>query len=101
MSGFVIVVEFRLKPGTFARFRDLVVENARASVRDEPGCRIFDVVVPLGEGDRVVLYEVYDDAAAFAAHRETPHFAAFDAASRPLVAAKTVSEFRLEHGGWA
>ena len=101
MSGFVIVVEFRLKPGTFARFRDLVVENARASVRDEPGCRIFDVAAPLGEGDRIVLYEVYDDDDAFAAHLETPHFAAFDAASRPLVAAKSVSEFRLEFAGRA
>ena len=35
---------------------------------DEPGCRRFDVVEPQGEPDRVLLYEIYDDEAAFDAH---------------------------------
>ena len=96
MSGFVIIVDFRLKPGTYDRFRALIVENAAASVRDEPGCRRFDVVVPEGEADRIILYEIYDDAAAFDAHLKTPHFASFDAASAPLVAARTVSRCRLD-----
>ena len=99
MSGFVIIVDFRLKPGTYDRFRALIVENAAASVRDEPGCRRFDVVVPEGESDRILLYEIYDDAAAFAAHLATPHFASFDAASAPLVAAKTVSRAQLVYAG--
>ena len=60
------------------RFRRLINENARASVRDEPGCRQFDVVVPDGEPDSIFLYEIYDDAAAFDAHKKTPHFAQFD-----------------------
>ena len=64
--------------------------NAGASARDEPGCRRFDVVVPLGEADRVFLYEIYDDRAAFDAHVKTAHYAAFDEASRPYVASKTV-----------
>jgi len=97
MSGFVIIVDFRLKPGTYDRFRALIVENAAASVRDEPGCRRFDVVVPEGEADRIVLYEIYDDAAAFDAHLKTPHFASFDAASAPLVAGRTVSRCRLDY----
>ena len=96
MSGFVIIVDFRLKPGAFERFRELIVENAAASVRDEPGCSRFDVTVPEGESDRIVLYEIYDDAAAFAAHLATPHFAAFDAASAPLVAGRTITRCRLE-----
>ena len=99
MSGFVIIVDFRLRPGTFDRFRALIVENAGASVRDEPGCRRFDVVVPDGEADRILLYEIYDDAAAFAAHLKTPHFASFDAASAPLVAEKTISRGRLDYAG--
>ena len=43
--------------------------------RDEPGCRRFDVVEPPGEADRILLYEIYDDRAAFEAHLKTPHFA--------------------------
>ena len=69
------MVDFRLKAGTFDRFRKLIVENARASLRGEAGCRQFDVVIPDGDADRVVLYEIYDDAAAFEAHKRTPHFA--------------------------
>ncbi len=81
------------------RFRGLIVENARASVRDEPGCRQFDVVVPEGETDRIVLYEIYDDAAAFAAHMKTPHFAVFNRESDALVASKVVTLGKLEYAG--
>jgi (4S)-4-hydroxy-5-phosphonooxypentane-2,3-dione isomerase len=93
------MVEFRLQAGTSERFRRLIVENARASVRDEPGCRQFDVVIPQGDADRVLLYEVYDDAAAFDAHKRTPHFAAFDRDSVPFVAAKVVTLAKLEYAG--
>jgi (4S)-4-hydroxy-5-phosphonooxypentane-2,3-dione isomerase len=93
------MVDFRLKPGTFDRFRNLIVENARASVRDEPGCRQFDVVTTDGDAHRVVLYEVYDDAAAFEAHKRTPHFAAFDRDSAPLVSSKAVTLGRLDYAG--
>ena len=48
MSGFVIVVDFHLKPGSKTAFRRLIDENARTSCRDEPGCRRFDVLEPAG-----------------------------------------------------
>jgi len=90
VSGLVIVVDFRLKPGAKARFRPLIDANARASVREEPGCRRFDVVEPEGEPDRVYLYEIYQDAAAFEAHCVSAHFLSFDAESAPLVEQKSV-----------
>jgi quinol monooxygenase YgiN len=93
------MVDFRLKPGTFDRFHRIIVENARASARDEPGCRQFDVVIPDGDHERVVLYEIYDDAAAFEAHKRTRHFAAFDRESAPFVLAKSVTLGRLDYAG--
>lgn len=90
MNGFVIMVDFALADGTRQAFRKLIDENARTSVRDEPGCRRFDVVEPRGEPDRILLYEIYDDEAAFEAHRHTTHYAHFDAASAPLVTQKRV-----------
>ena len=90
MTPFVIIVDFRLKPGAQPTFRALVYANARASASREPGCRRFDVVEARGEADRVLLYEIYDDDAAFAAHLKTSHYAEFDAASAPLVAGKSV-----------
>lgn len=90
MSGFVVIVDFRLEAGARPAFRSLIDANAMASAAREPGCRRFDVVEPQGEPDRVVLYEIYDDAAAFADHCATDHYASFDRDSARLVAAKSV-----------
>jgi autoinducer 2-degrading protein len=95
MSDFVIVVDFQIKPGEMKSFRRLIDANAKASVKDEPGCRRFDVLANPKDANRVLLYEIYDDRAAFDAHRKTPHFAAFDRDSAPLVADKAVTEYEL------
>lgn len=95
----MIIVDFRLKPGSRDAFRRLIDENATASVRTEPGCSRFDVLEPPGESDRVLLYEIYDDRAAFDAHVKTPHFASFNTASAPYVRDKTVTEYALVSAG--
>ena len=48
-----------------------------------------------GDADRIVLYEIYDDRAAFEAHLKTTHFARFNEASAALVADKKVTELDL------
>ncbi len=93
MSPYVIIVEFTVKPGEIGRFMPLMLENAERSLADEPGCRRFDVLA--GEDGRVILYEIYDDEAAFAAHCASAHFHRFDEASRPLVAGKRVERCTL------
>lgn len=92
---YAITVDFRLKPGGREEFRRLIDNNARDSCRDEPGCQRFDVLEPKGEPDRILLYEIYDDRAAFEAHIKTPHFAVFDKASASLVIEKRVAEFTV------
>lgn len=95
MSGFVVMVDFRLKSGVLAEFRRMIDANAHASVRDEPGCRRFDVIEVQGEADRVLLYELYDDEASFHLHCRTEHFATFDALSSSLVSKKIVIQGNL------
>jgi (4S)-4-hydroxy-5-phosphonooxypentane-2,3-dione isomerase len=95
MSGFVITVDFTLKSGAMAAFRKLVDKNARDSCADEPGCQRFDVLVPVEPGDRVFLYEIYDDRAAFDAHLKTRHFDAFNRESEALIISKTVVQYNL------
>lgn len=99
MKPYVVIVDFLLKPGAKEPFRALVDINALASCRDEPGCRRFDVLEPAADPDRIVLYEIYDDRAAFRAHVETRHFAVFDRDSGPLVAEKRISEYALVYEG--
>lgn len=87
----VILVEFDLAPGMRDEFHRLVDENAAATLRDEPGCRQFDVLVPQAEaGDRVLLYEIYDGDDAFDAHLASEHYARFAAATEALVREKKV-----------
>lgn len=101
MTPFVIVVEFKIHAGKMTAFRKLMDENARASCRDEPGCRRFDVLTSTKDPDHILLYEIYDDRAAFEAHVKTPHFAVFNTESAPLVADKTVKEYALACEGSA
>ncbi len=96
---FVVVVEFHLKRGARSQFRALIDANADASVRDEPGCLQFDVLEPEGENDRVLLYEIYIDKAAFDAHLQTEHFRVFNNASGDLCLRKSVTRCDLVFSG--
>jgi quinol monooxygenase YgiN len=95
MKPFVITVEFRLRAGAMRAFLALIQENACRSLRDEPGCRQFDVLVPEDALDRVFLYEIYDQESAFAFHCQSAHFKAFDAASREMYEQKIVRRYTL------
>ena len=49
------------------------------------------MVEPEGRPDCVLLYEIYDDRAAFDLHLTAPHYRSFDAASAALCIGKTVT----------
>ncbi|MHA6495424.1 putative quinol monooxygenase [Pseudomonas borbori] len=76
-----ILLKTRLKPGSRDAFLSAMRNNAAASVRDEPGCISFDVLLDRSDSDVVWLYEIYVDEAALDDHMRTAHFMA----SRPLV----------------
>lgn len=86
----VVAVEFMIHVESVAAFMPLMIENARASRTDEPGCRQFDVCTDRTRPERIFLYELYDHRAAFDAHLATTHFKSFDAATVSMIAAKTV-----------
>ena len=71
---YCIIVKNVLKPGTRDDYLSAMLTNAAASVRDEPGCHRFDVLEAQEEPDTFYLYEIYDDADALQAHKETPHY---------------------------
>ena len=75
MTAFAVSVNFDIADANRAEFEQLVRRNAAMSLAHEPGCRRFDVLVPVGGDDRSLsLYEVYDDPKAFDAHTATAHF---------------------------
>ena len=95
---FVIIAEFEVKPDQLEQFLELARTDASHSVADEPGCRQFDVTRSLEHPNRVLLYEVYDDEAAFAAHLETPHLKAFRDRIEPWVASRQVRRLTRVRG---
>ena len=82
---FSLMVQMEVRPGRRGEFLAGMAANAEASVRDEPGCLRFDVCSVDGEEHRFVLYELYRDADAFAAHKTTPHFAQWRTIAEQLV----------------
>jgi len=74
---FSLMVQLEVRPRDRDEFLAAITANAEASVRDEPRCHRFDVTAVEGEESRFVLYELYDDAEAFEAHKQAPHFAAW------------------------
>jgi len=95
MSRFVITVDFQLHPGAMREFLPLMVENANKSREIEPGCKRFDVLLPKYSPDRILLYEIYRDKAAFAEHLKAAHFLAFDSATKTMIKEKKIVEYTL------
>jgi quinol monooxygenase YgiN len=91
---YVVTVEFGVDPAQWAQFLPLMLENARRSRSDEPGCRQFDVCVDAARAGAVFLYELYDDRAAFDAHLVSPHFKAFAAATEKMIAKRHVATWQ-------
>lgn len=95
----VVIVDFVIKPEFAAAFRVEMLANARASRTREPGCRRFDVAFSEKDSSAVFLYELYDDAAAFAAHQQEGHFKEFDMKTAPWIASKAVRTLVLADSG--
>ena len=81
----VIHVYVHVKPDCVEAFRGATIENAQASVQ-EPGIARFDVIQQQDDPTRFVLVEVYRNADAPAAHKETAHYAKWRDTVAPMMA---------------
>lgn len=97
MMPFAVVVTFEIAPGQMSAFLPLMQDNARASLKNEAGCQQFDVATDPSRPNQVLLYEIYDDADAFAVHLCSKHFMAFDAAVSTMIADKGVWTYSQVH----
>ena len=83
----VLAVHIRIQPQHVEAFMRHVTENALAT-RKEPGCRQFEVLADPEDRTKILLFEIYDDLAAFEAHQQTPHFKRYLEVAVPLLAAR-------------
>ncbi len=98
---YALVVTIDIKPGQKDPFIAAMLDDARGSVHNEPGCIRFDIIQDEHDVNRIYLYEVYADRAAFDAHMNTPHFLAWqdtvkDWFAKPPVVGSGPSIFPLD-----
>ncbi len=70
---YVIIAPIQIKHDFKEQFIEAMILDAKGSVENEPGCLRFDIIQDADHSDRIWLYEVYKDEAAFKAHTQTPH----------------------------
>lgn len=90
---FIVHVHVRVKPESIEAFKAATLANASESVK-EPGVARFDVVQQADDATKFVLVEVYRDAAAAAAHKETAHYPVWrDAVASMMAEPRTSVKF--------
>jgi quinol monooxygenase YgiN len=72
----IVHVHVKVKPDCIEAFKQASIANARESVK-EPGIARFDLLQQGDDPTRFVLVEVYRSVEATAAHKATPHYAAW------------------------
>jgi (4S)-4-hydroxy-5-phosphonooxypentane-2,3-dione isomerase len=83
---YINAVDIDVVPGQIDDYLAAVKENGAAAVKQEPGCREFNITVSQKDPNHVFIFEVYDNAAALDAHRQTDHFKKYAALTNEMVA---------------
>ncbi len=96
MPRIAILVSVQIKPGCHAAYAAHIRKHAADTLREEPGCRAFQVLQPLAQDgtpdeSRIALYELYEDMAAFDAHRANPRLPIVRAGAAPLIEGQTLT----------
>ena len=85
-----LIVTIQIKPENKKAFMESMLDDARGSNHDEPGCLRFDVLQDSEDPNRIHLYEVYKDQAALDAHRRAPHYTKWRETVKDWFAAENV-----------
>jgi quinol monooxygenase YgiN len=88
----ILVVEFDIVPAEIDKFMTAIKELGAAAV-NELGCRQFSIVVSQKDPNHVLLFEVWDNAAAVDAQFATDRFKKYQATTANMVAKRDIRTF--------
>ncbi len=95
MTNIALSIDVRTTPGQRDAFVARIKQHGEFCLANEPGCLRFDVMIPLDEADRVVVFEIYADKAALDAHDCTEYMAAYRRDTGPMIASRVRVTGRL------
>jgi len=75
MSKLANVVTIEVEAAQRDEVVALLLAHKARCLRDEPGTLQLEVLLPKDDDFKVLVYEMYQDAAAFELHRKGPSFA--------------------------
>jgi (4S)-4-hydroxy-5-phosphonooxypentane-2,3-dione isomerase len=75
MPKFATIGTIEVAPGRRDQLLPLTVAHKMRCLENEPGTVQFEILLPKDDETKVLLYEVYRDAAAFEVHRNGSSFA--------------------------
>jgi (4S)-4-hydroxy-5-phosphonooxypentane-2,3-dione isomerase len=75
MPRFAIIGTVEIASGRMNEFLPLLMAHRARCLKDERGTLNFEVLMPHDDNTKVMLYEVYQDEAAFDAHSKGPSMA--------------------------
>lgn len=88
----VHVVEYDIMLGQLDAYLAALKENAAATIK-EPGVHEFDILRSEKDPNHVLIFEVYNNAAAAEAHTATDHFKKYKAATTGLTTNRQAKTF--------
>jgi quinol monooxygenase YgiN len=86
MAKLAIIATIEIVPGRRAEVVPLLMAHRERSLNGEPGTLEFEVLLPHDEDNKVLLYELYKDTAAFEEHRNAASIPRFREESSGMVA---------------
>jgi quinol monooxygenase YgiN len=89
---FVRLAELEVDPAQLGSFKAAIQEGIETSVRTEPGVLVLYAVSEKDNPSRVIVFEIYSDGNAYAAHLETPHFKKFRATTEKMVKSRKLAD---------
>jgi autoinducer 2-degrading protein len=88
----VLVVEYDIVPAEIDKYLTAIKELGAASAK-EPGFRQLVITTSQKDPNHVLLFELWDNAAAHTAHVTTDHFKRYQAATGNMIAKRDVRTF--------
>jgi (4S)-4-hydroxy-5-phosphonooxypentane-2,3-dione isomerase len=89
---YINAVDIDVVPGQVDAYLAALKENGAAAVH-EPGCHEFNITVSPKDPNHVFIFEIYENTAAFEAHRATDHFKKYAATTKDTVAKRDARMF--------
>lgn len=91
MTKVALIVDFAVKPERMADFLAIIRPHADGTLAEEDGCERFDVMTAADGSPRVVLCEIYRDAAAYDLHRASERLQRTRAAYQDMIEGRTLT----------